>query len=93
MCRPPSGKLPNGAKFQHHKSCYGTRSVPTTFYPQIGVGLKHSAAEFCPGANLRFLAFAESLRLCGEPAALPRPKYFLKFQTNSHHILPSIPIF
>ncbi len=53
---------------------------------------KHPAAAFCPGTNLRFRWEADFLRLSGEPAALPRPKYFLKFHTKSHHICPSIPI-
>ena len=53
---------------------------------------KQFATAFWPGANLRLRLDADSLRLFGEPAALPRPKYFLKFQTKSHHICPLIPI-
>jgi len=42
--------------------------------------------------NLRLLLAAESLRLCGQPAAPLLPKYFLNFQTKSAHMRPSIPM-
>ena len=67
------------------------RTTSSLAYPNQ-VLVKHANAAFWPGANFRLRCEADFLRLSGEPAALPRPKYFLKFHTRSHHICPSIPI-